>query len=264
MPNSDFTDTRWKLVQNTGSSTCPPYCCLQVTTPGIQLSTDGNSDLLYIGTQPNGSTTASFLFAGPTPIPAGDYGAATFDVPALAAWDTGTPAVGETWGPKSGQWTLSKGQPGFTVVGVVDATRNLMLAVPCCSPCVFEGNLYATLTSSSATGQVTPTTAVLGSLPPNSGSTAYPLTCNNDFGIGGASGKKVLVCQGEDGTFYIIQGPVTSPGGITFTLKAGLSGGSAAATVGTAWGSAPDAAGASVTERPLDAQLERRERRGDL
>lgn len=47
----------------------------------------------------------------------------------LVAYDTGTPAAGETWGPKPGQWTLSKGYPGFRCVGVVDASNKIMLAV---------------------------------------------------------------------------------------------------------------------------------------
>jgi hypothetical protein len=43
-------------------------------------------------------------------------------------YDTGTPAAGETWGAKPGQWAASKGYPGFTVLGVVDATAKIMLA----------------------------------------------------------------------------------------------------------------------------------------
>ena len=43
-------------------------------------------------------------------------------------YDTGTPAVGETWGAKPGQFTASKGYPGFVVLGIVDSTNKIMLA----------------------------------------------------------------------------------------------------------------------------------------
>jgi hypothetical protein len=44
------------------------------------------------------------------------------------AYDTGTPAVGETWGPKPSQFTLSKNHPGFRCLGIVDADAKIMLA----------------------------------------------------------------------------------------------------------------------------------------
>ncbi len=43
-------------------------------------------------------------------------------------YDTGTPAAGETWGAKPSQWTASKGYPGFTVLGIVDSSAQIMLA----------------------------------------------------------------------------------------------------------------------------------------
>ena len=43
-------------------------------------------------------------------------------------YDTGTPAAGEAWGPKPGQWTASKGFPGLTILGVVDSTNKIALA----------------------------------------------------------------------------------------------------------------------------------------
>lgn len=43
-------------------------------------------------------------------------------------YDTGTPAVGETYGPKPSQFTVSKGYPGFLCLGIVDAANKIMLA----------------------------------------------------------------------------------------------------------------------------------------
>ncbi len=47
----------------------------------------------------------------------------------LVKYDTGTPATGETWGPKPGQFTVSKNYPGFRCLGVIDSTNKIMLAV---------------------------------------------------------------------------------------------------------------------------------------
>ena len=40
------------------------------------------------------------------------------------------PQPGDVWGPLAGQWSLTKGLPGFTVVQIVDASRQIMLVVP--------------------------------------------------------------------------------------------------------------------------------------
>lgn len=47
---------------------------------------------------------------------------------ALVRYDTGTPAPGEGWGIKPGQYTLSKGYPGARCIRIVDSTKKIMLA----------------------------------------------------------------------------------------------------------------------------------------
>ena len=42
-------------------------------------------------------------------------------------YDSGTPAPDEGWGPKPGQWTISKGFPGCTICGILDATNKIAL-----------------------------------------------------------------------------------------------------------------------------------------
>ena len=44
----------------------------------------------------------------------------------LVRYDTGTPAAGEGWGIKPGQYTLSKGYPGGRVIEVLDTTNKIM------------------------------------------------------------------------------------------------------------------------------------------
>jgi hypothetical protein len=43
-------------------------------------------------------------------------------------YDTGTPAIGEVWGPKPGQFSCSAWYPGFKVLGIVSSTDKIMLA----------------------------------------------------------------------------------------------------------------------------------------
>ena len=40
-------------------------------------------------------------------------------------YDSGTPANGEGWGPKPGQWSLSRGYPGFAIQGVVNSQHRI-------------------------------------------------------------------------------------------------------------------------------------------
>lgn len=91
----------------------------------------------YLATceQPSTTFRRVHLVNGPVPIPAGSYsgpsiGMAQNDEFLLVKYDTGTPATGETWGPKPGQFTVSKNYPGFRCLGVIDATNKVMLAVP--------------------------------------------------------------------------------------------------------------------------------------
>jgi hypothetical protein len=48
----------------------------------------------------------------------------------LVKYDTGTPVAGEGWGPKPGQYTISKGFPGFRILDVIDATNKIALVRP--------------------------------------------------------------------------------------------------------------------------------------
>lgn len=68
--------------------------------------------------QPNASYNVLFGVAL-DPIAAGGLGPCTLFDPCLALYDTGdgTPAIGESWGPVAGQWSLGKNRPGFGIIG---------------------------------------------------------------------------------------------------------------------------------------------------
>jgi hypothetical protein len=94
----------------------------------VSTALDATGQLIYTVDQPNGDTSANYLFNGPQTIAPGSAGTGTLDFPCQTIWDSTTPSPGESWGPNSGQWTLTKGGlPGFPVLGVVDSGTNRML-----------------------------------------------------------------------------------------------------------------------------------------
>lgn len=47
---------------------------------------------------------------------------------AYVLYEAGTPAVGESWGPKAGQWSLAKWRYGFTIQGAIVAAKLKVVA----------------------------------------------------------------------------------------------------------------------------------------
>jgi hypothetical protein len=61
-------------------------------------------------------------------VPAGRRGTCFRSGDLRVLYDTGTPAAGEGWGPKPGQWSLAQGFAGFTIGGVVHADKRIAKA----------------------------------------------------------------------------------------------------------------------------------------
>ena len=119
------TPVNWQLGGNAAGQTIPPYSCVAVgpvnqagpvyacslgqpaAPPGIQYGLTGIKPAAY-------GVLCSFHL---------EAGWATYDSSAV-------PQPGDVWGPLAGQWSLTKGLPGFTVVQIVDASRQIMLVVP--------------------------------------------------------------------------------------------------------------------------------------
>ncbi|HEY1603844.1 MAG TPA: hypothetical protein VGG64_29855 [Pirellulales bacterium] len=113
---------RWLGWRNDGSSTCPAHGVVRITG-NTQIGTGDPAVRIITGDQP--STTFSRLYAinSGVPVEDGDTGWLTFDSGAEVAYDTGTPAYGDGWGPKPSQWTLTKNYPETALVfGVQNAT----------------------------------------------------------------------------------------------------------------------------------------------
>lgn len=109
----------WVRVKNGVATTIPPHSVVLITSGTIT-----NNGMVYTVRQPNAASTDfnwdGYLITGPFEIGAStNYeGLATEATePTLARYDSGSPAMKEVWGPKHGQFTLSKGYYGYQVVG---------------------------------------------------------------------------------------------------------------------------------------------------
>ena len=120
---------------NSDSSTCPAFGVFRTTglkaVEGVTSSQMPLPNLPINGAQPNtyGSQYTHFL-NGPVEILTTRFG--TFqddDKMMIAAYDTsdGTPAAGESWGPRTGTWLLKKNTGGFMIIGNLNTTQGWAL-----------------------------------------------------------------------------------------------------------------------------------------
>jgi hypothetical protein len=121
--NRQHDPTNWLPFVNNQGSSIPPYSVID-TTSGFQMA---GEEEVFFGTQPGTTFSKSYAVTWGSDSPSPDGGMLTFEGPVRVAYDTGTPAMGECWGPKNGQFTVSKGYPGFEVVGVVDSGNKIVL-----------------------------------------------------------------------------------------------------------------------------------------
>lgn len=115
---SSGTPILWKQGYNASGEAIPPHSCVRLDVGSV---IDGEYHANF--GKPSNTFSRSYGFTGEFEIPAagiGNYHTESW----LGSYDTGTPAPGETWGPKPGQWTLSKGYPGlFEIEGIWDSTN---------------------------------------------------------------------------------------------------------------------------------------------
>lgn len=102
---------------NSSGETCPLGAVMSITSIGAIAGSKGGR---YVIGKPT-TTLERYLLVNFTPdVADGGKGLAKWLLTAdYVAYDTGsgTPLIGESWGPKQGQWTLAKYRYGFTIVG---------------------------------------------------------------------------------------------------------------------------------------------------
>lgn len=123
-PSATTPDLRPRGVEfrNDSDFTMPAYGVLQI----VGFSTaDGHRALLT--DFPSGAFARHYAVNGPSDVPAGQYGICFLSGIVEVLYDSGTPAVGESFGPQPALWSVAKDLPGgFNVLGIVDATRQIM------------------------------------------------------------------------------------------------------------------------------------------
>ena len=110
---------------NADTVAAPAYAIMAVT--GVQTLSSGEV-LPKIG-KPSTTFRRSYLVNGSAEVAASSAGSYQDAEIIKVAYDTGSPALDEGWGPKAGQWTLTKNYPETClVIGVADSTKKLLLA----------------------------------------------------------------------------------------------------------------------------------------
>lgn len=124
-------NVRWIPFRNDASEAAPGHAILRVT------GWDTSGEVLKAA-KPNAAWSSSGLFAfnGAAQVSAGGQGWCTFDLPATALYDSGTPALGQTWGPQNNSWKLHTGNSGYTILDQVSSSLKLakVMAAATASP----------------------------------------------------------------------------------------------------------------------------------
>ncbi len=108
--------------RNDAAEAIPPCAVVQITGSVIE---DGVSLLTCV--QPGTTFGTQYAVNGLVRVPPGEAGVCYRHGELPVAFDAGTPQAGEGWGPKPGQWSVSQGYPGWTVVDVVNAANKIAL-----------------------------------------------------------------------------------------------------------------------------------------
>lgn len=112
---SAFLRKPWKRVKNSSGEVVPPFAVMRVVSSEI---VDG--EVVVTIAKPNTTFLSEYLVNGPWAIGSGssDEGLATdLSESGLVLYGTGSPAVGEEWGPEPSTWTLKKYRYGFRIKG---------------------------------------------------------------------------------------------------------------------------------------------------
>ncbi len=108
--------------KNFHTQSVPPFGVIELVGSEVE---DGVTFLK--GTRPSTTLRTEYAINGPSRVAAGDKGVCYRQGDLAAAYDTSSPAVGQGWGPRGDQWTLSKGYPAIvTVHGLRNAANKIL------------------------------------------------------------------------------------------------------------------------------------------
>jgi hypothetical protein len=117
------TQTLAKIpFKNYHTQSVPAFGVIEVVGSEVE---DG---VLFLkGTRPSTTLRTEYAINGPSRVAAGDKGVCYRHGDLAAAYDASTPAVGQGWGPRADQWTLSKGYPAIVTVHGLRNVANKIL-----------------------------------------------------------------------------------------------------------------------------------------
>jgi hypothetical protein len=119
-----FLRKGWKRF--TCSEDVPPFAVMRVASADTK---DG--EIVYTTAKPDATFCRHYMVNGPFYVTAGQEGLCSTlaDAGFVQYNSASTPAVGEVWGPKPGQWTLEKHSCGFEIQGGVKTTAGVTAVV---------------------------------------------------------------------------------------------------------------------------------------
>lgn len=128
-PGSEFArfDSGWRPFKNVSGATMPGY---STAKPDTSHTINLEETILHLEKHETAFHPEHWItWADDTPN--NGYGMCIQSAPTVdVKFDTGTPAFGEMWGAKPGEWVVSLGYPGLYVLGVIDATNKILRAIP--------------------------------------------------------------------------------------------------------------------------------------
>ena len=122
---------RWIEFRNDSGQIVPPFGVIKITGSTSSAAL-GIGRYIFTATRPNSDTVNIFALNSQQSVPVGGYGLCTLSWPAFAAYDQndGVPGIGTVWGPKSGQFTMAKGNPGFAIAGTAGSSAVWVISDP--------------------------------------------------------------------------------------------------------------------------------------
>jgi hypothetical protein len=121
----EFQSVRWIEAKNNSGSEIPSFGLAKVV--GATLEGPGRTVILL--ERPDEDSQYPIAINSWHPIPNGGYGVVSMEGPVYVWYDDAdTPAIGESWGSQQDSFKAEKDQTGLTIIGSVQADRDIVLA----------------------------------------------------------------------------------------------------------------------------------------
>jgi hypothetical protein len=120
----DAHQIRWMRARNDSGYDVPPHGVVEVTSAFM-----ANADEMYLSiSRPTSNSPQCLAINSFQLMPSPGWGLVTFDSPIIAAYDpSDSPVAFQSWGAKSGTFTLGSDSDRFMIIGAIDTDKHTML-----------------------------------------------------------------------------------------------------------------------------------------